>query len=90
MEIPKAIRGFFDGDKLKQWPGKYSKKLLCIEYIAEKIEAGKEFSDAEIKEVLNEWHTFNDPATLRRELIEAKVLDRSPDGRLYWKVEKAG
>ncbi|MBT3233430.1 MAG: DUF2087 domain-containing protein [Calditrichaeota bacterium] len=90
MEIPKAIRGFFDGDKIKQWPGKLAKKTLCLEYLAEKIEAGKEFSDTEIKEAINEWITFGDPVTVRRELIEAKVLDRSPDGRTYWKVEKDG
>jgi len=29
---------------------------------------------------------FNHPALLRRELINRKILQRSPDGKVYWKV----
>lgn len=30
------------------------------------------------------WHTFDDPATLRRELYDYKFLDREKDGSVYW------
>lgn len=88
MEIPKEVKAFFDGDKLKQLPGKLGKKTICCEYLATKFEAGKEYDDLESKAVLAQWHTFNDPVTLRRLMIEFKLLDRSPDGTKYWKVEK--
>ncbi|WP_224241077.1 DUF2087 domain-containing protein [Hyalangium gracile] len=32
---------------------------------------------------------FNDWALLRRDLYDAKRVDRSPDGRRYWKVAPA-
>ena len=29
------------------------------------------------------WHTFGDPATLRRALFDCRFLDRDPYGRSY-------
>ena len=88
MDVPKQVRQFFDGDKLKQLPGKLSKKQPCLEYLADKFEDGKEYDDMDSKGLLNEWHTFGDSVTLRRLLIEVKLLDRTPDGAKYWKVKK--
>ena len=91
MEIPREVRGFFnDKGNLKQLPSKLKKKLLIIEFLAEKFETAKEYSGKEVDAILNEYHTFNDAATLRRELIMHNVLDRTPDGRTYWKIENEG
>jgi len=38
--------------------------------------------------VLLDWHTFADPATLRRELYDYGFLDRSRDGKVYRLAEK--
>jgi len=89
MNIPKELRGFFDKDgKLKQWPSKQKKKLLAIKFLAEKFETSKEYSAEEITKILLDHHTFNDVATIRRDMISQKVLDRTSDGRTYWKVEE--
>lgn len=52
-------------------------------YLSEKLETGRECTEREINELLLNWHTFADPATLRRELYDYRFLDRSMDGRLY-------
>ena len=39
-------------------------------------------------EFLLDWHTFADPATLRRELYDYGFLDRSRDGKVYRLAEK--
>lgn len=86
MEIPQEVKSFFDADgKLKQWPAKYSKQILIIGMLATYIEEGKQYSEIEINNILNSLHTYRDPVTLRRTMIEQKILSRTPDGKTYWK-----
>ena len=58
-------------------------KICCLFYLAQKFEAEKDYTEAEINNVLLDWHTFADPATLRRELYDYHFLDRSRDGKVY-------
>ena len=39
-------------------------------------------------DLLKALHTFGDWALLRRDLYDARIIDRSPDGRRYWKVPR--
>lgn len=68
-------------------PAKHKKELLELWYLAGKIEAGQEYSEPEINDLLDEWTLFHDPATLRRELYNKRLLDRTTDCRRYWKAE---
>lgn len=79
---------FLNGDmQLVALPAKYKKKLNAYYYLATKIEAGKKYTELEINEVLNRWAAFRDPATLRRELYNKRLLGRTEDGEYYWKEE---
>ncbi len=92
MEIPEGLKRFLDKDsKLKAWPSRKhrDKQLLALEYLAAKFEPGREYSEKEVNEILNQNHTFGDPAMLRRELFMAKQLDRTPDGSRYWRQKKS-
>ena len=83
------IRPFLDiNGRLTAIPAKYKKKLIALWYLAGKFEAGRQYSEAEINELLDEWTLFHDPATLRRELYDKKLLNRTKDCRCYWRVEK--
>lgn len=89
--IPEGLKGFLDKDsKLKSWPSRRhrEKQVLVLEYLAAKFEAGREYSEKEVNELLNQHHTFGDPALLRRELFMKKLLDRAPDGSRYWLQKK--
>ena len=79
MEAENQLRGLLDGEgKLTGFPAKRKKKMYALLYLAEKLEPGRDYSERELGEALRAWHTFHDPATLRRELYDAFFLDRDP------------
>ena len=79
------IKNFLDNDGIvKSWPSKRSKKEKVLEYLATKFEKDKIYTEKEINEILNKWHTFNDAPLLRRELYEYKFLGRERDCSKYW------
>ena len=80
-----ALKNFLNGEgQLKAFPAKRKMKVEALFYLAEKFEEGKEYTEKEVNTLLNQWHTFGDPATLRRELYDYRFLDRSPNGSRYW------
>lgn len=75
--MKKILRSFLDeNDRLTAYPSKRKMKLYALIYIAEKIEKDKDYTEKEINAILNQWHTFCDPATLRRELYTHCFLER--------------
>lgn len=84
MEWNVILRNFLDANgKLTAFPAKRKMKVYCLFYLAGKLEAGREYAEREVNELLLSWHTFADPATLRRELYDYGFLDRSRDGKVY-------
>ena len=82
------IRPFLDeAGRLTALPAKYKKKLPALWYLAGKIEAGRQYTEQEINALLDEWTCFHDPASLRRELYNKHLLDRTADGSRYWRAE---
>lgn len=63
--------------------------LAALWYLAGKLQAGRQYSEPEINALLDEWRLFHDPATLRRELYNKRLLDRTADCSRYWKEESA-
>ena len=84
MELTHILRNFLDGSgKLTAFPAKWKMKLYALLYLAQKIPADTDFTERELGDILLNWHTFADPATLRRELYDYRFLDRSRDGKVY-------
>ena len=73
--------------KLITFPSKRKLKIADMFYIASKIEVGVQFTEKEINEVINERCCFRDAALLRREMYDYSFIDRTIDGKLYWKEE---
>lgn len=89
MELTHILRNFLDASgKLTAFPAKRKMKIYCLFYLAQKFETEKEYTEQEINNVLLDWHTFADPATLRRELYDYRFLDRSLDGKVYRLAER--
>lgn len=83
------ISRFIDGEgRLTAFPAKRKKKIYALLYLAEKFEPARDYSEREVNDLLLSWHTFVDPATLRRELYDYGFLDRSRDGKVYRLAEK--
>ena len=79
------LKNFLDSEnRLVSFPAKRKMKLLALCYLAGKFEKEKKYTEKEVNELLNQWHTFGDPATLRRELYNLRFLDREPSGKSYW------
>ena len=80
-----ALKNFLDErGRLTAFPAERKTKIYTLCYLAEKFERDKKYTEKEVNEVLKAWHTFDDPATLRRELYDYKFLDREKDGSVYW------
>ena len=89
MELTHILRNFLDATgKLTAFPAKRKMKLYALLYLAQKIPADTDFTEREINDILLDWHTFADPATLRRELYDYRFIDRSRDGKVYRLAEK--
>jgi hypothetical protein len=85
MEYENELRGFLDrGLKLKQLPSKTAKKIIALQYVSEKFVPDREYEESEVNEIIKNIITFDDHTLVRRELADAKLLNRSKDGRKYW------
>jgi hypothetical protein len=75
-----------DQGKVKIWPSRRNRKnqLEVLRYLSTKFEPNVFYTEKEVTKLIDENHTFHDPAMLRRELFEAKLLDRKLDGSAYW------
>lgn len=82
------LKNFLDENgRLIQFPAKRKMKLVALAYLAEKFVPERKYTEKEVNELLLSWHTFGDPATLRRELYNARFLGRDAGGAVYW-IEK--
>lgn len=73
--------------RLTALPAKRKKKLAALWYLAGKLDAGRQYTEPDINDLLDAWTLFHDPATLRRELYNKRLLDRSADCSRYWRAE---
>jgi len=85
------LNGYLDEDgKFERFPGKRQKnnQSLMLEFLSEKFEAERNYSESEVNQILNNYHSFNDPATLRRLMFGSQLLGRTLDGRNYWRIAR--
>lgn len=88
-EMLRELQPFLDeAGRLTALPAKHRKALAALWYLAGKIEPDRQYAEPEVNDLLDEWALFRDHATLRRELYNKHVLNRTEDGRLYWKEEE--
>ena len=91
MENLDELKGYINNrGKFDRFPGKKQKnrQLLMLKVFASKFVLDKEYSEVEVNEILNQHHTFNDPASIRRMMFGNGLLNRTIDGRKYWLVQK--
>lgn len=75
--------------RVKEWPSKRNHYgVLVLEYLSTKFEANKTYTEKEINTLLNQYHTFADPALLRREMIGMGFLTRTRDCSAYQLIAK--
>lgn len=77
------LQGYLEKGKLVRLPSKRKKKIFALVWLTEHIPSDRTYTEKEFNDLLEELHTFNDPATLRRELYDYYLINRSQDGAEY-------
>jgi hypothetical protein len=71
---------------MSRWPHKYSVQRLALWVLWMQFESRRVYTEREVNAVLKAWHTWGDHVTLRRELINDRLLTRKSDGSQYRKL----
>ncbi len=80
----KKVQDFLDDHgRLSIWPSKHTNKQLALAYLASKFEAGRGYTEPEINDLLEQWHTFGDWPLLRRSLVDSGYFERDSYGKEY-------
>lgn len=88
MEKTQDINRFLDDSgKIVQLSKHQKMRYTLLEYLAEKFESNCNYTEQDVNEICNKWHTFGDYFVLRRELVDNGLLCREQDGSRYWKAK---
>ncbi len=80
----KVLRDFLDHDQhLKEIPASHKKRSVILQWLSEKFEPARRYTEREVNAVLQQHH--EDAATLRRELVGAHLLQR--ENSVYWRPD---
>ena len=70
----KVLRTFFKHGRLTQIPAQQKKRLVVLEHLLQEFEPGRPYPEREVNHILLEFN--EDVATLRREMIDHKMMTR--------------
>lgn len=82
----KALGQFDARGRLVRWPHKYSVQTLAMWVLWTLFDAKRSYTEREVNAVLQAANAFGDHVTLRRELINHRLLARESDCSAYWKL----
>lgn len=83
--VRKALMQFDDAHRLVRLPAKRSVLEMTLWALWTQFAPRRKYTEKEVNALINAHHTFGDHATLRRELIGMKLMDRKSDCSQYWK-----
>lgn len=81
----KVLRTYFEDGRLTKIPDTRKKRDVILRWLAEQFEHGIQYPEAQVNEVIKRYHP--DSATLRRELVGGKLMQR--ENGIYWRVAVA-
>ncbi len=66
MDEHQELKNYLDErSRVTEWPSKRNKgsfQQKVLKYLASKFEVGATYTEKEVNALLNQYHTFNDPA----------------------------
>lgn len=86
--VERVRRCFGAEGRLTRWPARRGDQVLALWALWARIPPRQDFSEQQISQVLRDLHDFGDHALLRRELFEAGLVFRTPDCRVYRRIER--
>jgi hypothetical protein len=82
----KALAHFDQRGRLMRWPVKFSVQKLVMWVLWTRFDAKRSYSEAEVNTILRAANLFFDHVTLRRELVNHRLMTRQADGSDYRKL----
>lgn len=82
----RALALFDANGRLLRWPAKFSVQRLAMWVLWTRFEAKRPYTEREVNAILRAAHAFGDHATLRRELVNHRLLTRQSDCSEYRKL----
>ena len=71
---------------IKNLPPQPAKLRIILEYLVQVFTPGLNYTEKEVNTILRRFHV--DVSGLRRDLVDAGLLDRKRDGSRYWRVDR--
>ena len=87
-QLERLTRYFDINGRLLRWPSKFSHREPCLWVLWSELPPRTTLSEREMNDLLRKNHNFDDPALMRRELKERKMVTRTLDGREYRRIER--
>ncbi len=72
--------------RLKTIPSQQKKLHAVLRHILHDFEPGRRYSEKEVNQILARYH--EDTASLRREMIASRLMDRESGGSAYWRIDQ--
>ena len=82
----KVLRDYLEDGRLKTIPAQRKKRDVILRHIVEEFEPGRRYAESEVNEIISRFH--EDYATIRREFIMRRMIDREGGGGDYWRIEE--
>jgi len=83
----KVLKAYLNADgSIKQIPNQPAKLQVILNYLIQAFSPDTNYTEKEVNQILRRFH--EDTAGLRRDLVDAKMLDRESDGSRYWRVKE--
>lgn len=80
----KVLGTFLDGERLTKIPDVRKKRDVILRWLAERFEHGRRYPEPALNEIIKRHHP--DTATLRRELVGARLMAR--ENGVYWRLQE--
>ena len=86
--VERVQRCFSPEGRLLRWPSRREDQVLALWGLWAQIPSRRDFTEQEISQVLKTLHDFGDHALLRRAMVDMGYVARTPDGRIYRRIEQ--
>ena len=82
----RALKQFDTRGRMVRLPSKYTVLKLALWILWTRFDSRRVYTEKEVNAVLMAANAFGDHVTLRRELVDHRLLARKSDGSEYWKL----
>jgi len=83
----KVLKAYLNADgSIRQIPTQPAKLQVILNYLIQAFAPEAHYTEKEVNQILRRFH--EDTAGLRRDLVDARMLDRISDGSRYWRVDE--